>query len=248
MKNLIQNIIPRLKQYSEVLDRKEVFTDKSWTLVDGNSNLQRYIFKRDGQLIMSLKGNVSIGKWEYLSEAKSLLIDRIDDKILLNQDFINQAVMLLRKDGDSESFVLANDSIIKNLDVESYLRQLYRTKNKITTIQLTSGEELEIVGENIAYVGINVTIDGVPAGTNIYHHKNGAYKYHVEKGVVAKIIERTIYNTKRGELIIEKQRNCSPNKGDLAFQNDQPAEGKFNIGIFHHVHIANGVIESSTYF
>lgn len=248
MNYFLQNIIPRLKEYSDLLDKKEVFVDKSWILIDGNSNLQRFIFKRNGELIMSLKGDVTIGRWEYLSEVKSLLIDRLTDKILLNQDFINQAVMLLRKDGETEYFILANDSILKNLDVETYLKKFYRQKNNISTIELDTGKELELIGNNIATIGTSVTIDGLQADTNIYENKNGAIKYYVEKGILIKIIERTIYNSKKGEIIVEKQRNFLPLKGDMVFQDDLPAEGKFYIEPLHYIHVRNGIIERTTYF
>ena len=90
MKEYISNIIPRLKDLSLTLDRKENFIEKPWVWLDEDNNQQKFIFKRNGELIMSLNGQAAIGKWEYISSAKSLLIDRIQDKILLNQDFINE--------------------------------------------------------------------------------------------------------------------------------------------------------------
>ena len=68
MNHYINNILPRLKEFSESLDRKEVFIDHPWVIVDDNLNQEKYIFKRNGDLIMSLNGQVTIGKWEYLSK------------------------------------------------------------------------------------------------------------------------------------------------------------------------------------
>ena len=66
MKLYLNNLLSRLKQYSENLDRKEIFIEIPWVIVDDNQNQQKYIFKRNGDLI----------KWEYLSAARSLLIDQ----------------------------------------------------------------------------------------------------------------------------------------------------------------------------
>ncbi|RZL50777.1 MAG: hypothetical protein EOP00_02665 [Pedobacter sp.] len=248
MKQYLQKILPRLKQFSEDLSRKEIFIDKSWVLIDEESELHRYIFKRDGQLIMSKNGIVQVGKWEYLTEAKSLLIDRNVDKILLNQDFFDSAVMLLKKDGDSNFFILANDSIIKDLDVVSYMKQLYRTKNNVFTLELETGNELELLGSNRAFIGMKVFIEGESAQTNIYTNKSGAFKYYVENGQIVKIIERTIYKTKQGSLIIEQERDKVAKEGNLAFIHEEKAEGKFNIGLFTKAHIENGVIRKISAF
>ena len=88
MKNYLSNILPRIKQFSQDLDKKEGFVDVPWVIIDELQNQQKYIFKRNGELLMSLNGQVTVGKWEYLSAARSLLIDRNVDKILLNQNFI----------------------------------------------------------------------------------------------------------------------------------------------------------------
>lgn len=242
MKQYLNQILPRLKQFSDDLNRKEVFVDKSWVLINDDLELQRYIFKRDGQLIMSKNGNVQVGKWEYLPEANSLLIDRIIDKILLNQDFIDQAVMFLRKDGDSNFFILANDSIIIDLDVVSYLKRLYRAKNNVFILELESGDELELLGSNRAIVGMRVSIEGNSVKKNVYHNKNGVFKYYVENGKIVKIIERTIYETRKGSLIIEQERDKKAKKGDLAFIDDEKADGKFKIETFTNLYIEKGII------
>jgi hypothetical protein len=145
----INNIIPRLKQFSQDLDKMEVFTDVPWVMIDENLNQQKYIFKRNGDFIMSLNGQVTIGRWEYLSKAKSLLIDRIQDKILLNQNFIDPAVMVLKKDGtQNEHFVLANEMIIPNLDIKGYLKKIYYEKYNIKVKKIITGEFLEIYYNN----------------------------------------------------------------------------------------------------
>jgi len=109
MKQYINNLIPRLVEFSSGLNKKENFIEKQWVLIDDNLNKETYIFRRNGDMIMSLNGVVSDGKWEYIAAAESLLIDRIKDKILLNQYFIDPALMILKKDGfKDDKFILLN--------------------------------------------------------------------------------------------------------------------------------------------
>ena len=89
MKIYLQDLVNSLSQFSGKLDNTTLFIDKPWVLVDSNSDYHKYIFKRDGELVMSLNGQVQSGKWEYLQAGKSILIDRIKDKILLNQSFFD---------------------------------------------------------------------------------------------------------------------------------------------------------------
>ena len=99
----------------------EIFVEKPWVIIDENQNIQKYIFKRNGELIMSLNGQVTVGRWEYLSSAKSLLIDRVQDKMLLNQNFIDPAVMILKKDNlYDDSLILANEILLPDLNVMNY--------------------------------------------------------------------------------------------------------------------------------
>lgn len=132
MKQHIKSLIDRLSRYSEKLDNIALFADKKWVLIDENGNQQTYIFKRDGKLIMSLSGKVKMGTWEYLAEAKSILIDRVQDQILLNHAFLDNAVMILKFDGTSNDdlFILVNQNIIPDLEVLSYLNSQLIAKNK----------------------------------------------------------------------------------------------------------------------
>ncbi|MEW5677380.1 hypothetical protein ABGT15_13800 [Flavobacterium enshiense] len=249
MKSYINNIIPRLNKFSKTLEKKELFVDKSWVLIDDKNNLQKYIFRRNGELIMSLNGSVKIGKWEYIIEANSLLIDRIEDKILLNHSFIDSAVMILKKDGtENNLIVLANDKIIVDLDVPKYLKELYRSKNNVSIVILKSGIELELLNSDVVVIGCKVTIDGNNIENNIFENENSIFKYIVKNSYVEKIIEKKTYNTKAGELLIECERDYYPQKGDLAFLNGIPANGKFKLTFLQYIYVNNGIIYKTSLF
>jgi hypothetical protein len=125
MTELINNILDQIQNYSTSISKKATFLDKPWALVDNEMEIQKLIFQKDKQLILSKNGKVQMGTWEYLAGAKSMLIDRGSDKLLLNEVFINDDVMILKVDGtNQEFFVLANQNTIPDLDVIGYLEIL----------------------------------------------------------------------------------------------------------------------------
>jgi hypothetical protein len=127
MKQAIQNLLPRLIKYSKQLDKVEAFVEKSWLYLDNNGKNHEYMFMRDLRLIMSVNGSVVIGKWELLPNGK-LLIDRVSDKIMLENQFIDDAVMILKKSASEEDpFVLVDEKKIPDLDVLKYLYKFEET-------------------------------------------------------------------------------------------------------------------------
>lgn len=176
MKEFLNGILPRIIDYSQSLDHKETFIEKPWTWIDDLNNQQKYIFRRNGDLLMSLNGSVTIGKWEYISAAKSLLIDRIKDKLLLNQAFLDEAVIILKHDGiKGEKFMLLNELLLPNLNFEDYLRNLFYKKNGILISKLEDGKNLEVhqaINSN-TYNEKPVTIDMEPVQDGRYVTEKG---------------------------------------------------------------------------
>ena len=152
MKNAIKNLIQRLIQYSKQLDKVENFVDKSWLYLDSNGDNHEYIFMRDHRLIMSVNGTAVIGKWELLPNEK-LLIDRVSDKIMLKNQFIDDALMILQKsDSDDEPFVLVDEQIIKDHDVLKYLKNI--EEKRITSDSIEKGTVEILSSGNIIYKDI----------------------------------------------------------------------------------------------
>jgi len=129
-------------------------------LIDEKSNKQQYIFERDGNLIMSFNGKVQYGKWRYIPAARSLVIDRGEsDSLLLNHAFVNQGACILKKDGNMEDpWILVNENVVPDLDLEKYLYSLLPENKSIRKLEL-EGETLyysdpnQIIGP---YVGLKV--------------------------------------------------------------------------------------------
>jgi len=203
MQQYLQNLLPRLKQYSESLDKKEMLIDQPWVFTGDVANKQTFIFKRDGQLIQSVNGNVETGTWEYIAAAKSLLIQSNSIKILLNQAFFDKGVLLLKKDGSSDApWVLANKNIIPDLDVESYLKRLVARDQRIGWIKLDSGEVIEF--EDPFSTGIKqgaaVKIDGNDISDGVYRAENNNLVLIIQGNRVTDLLKKVSYSTDKGVI------------------------------------------------
>jgi hypothetical protein len=228
----LKSIVKQLRNYSDTLDKTSILIDKPWALIDGEFEMQKLIFKKDNELILSKNGQVQIGKWEYIPEAKSLLIDRVTDKILCNEAFIDRGVMVLKLDGtDSKFFVFANENIVPDLDANRYLRELRYQKLRIKEAKLIDGKILEVQGYGYASIDIGneVTIEAESIEDGKYQleiidNLQNQY-YEVKKGRIYKILTETIYTTPSGqEVTIQQQDNSKVKHGDYVFMYGRPAE------------------------
>lgn len=125
IKEYLARISTDLSRFNQTLSKTSILIDKPWALVDDNNEIQKLIFKKNNELILSKNGKAEVGKWEYFPEAKSLLIDRGTDKIFCNEIFIDNGVIILKLDGTkNDFFALANENIISDLNVVKYLDNL----------------------------------------------------------------------------------------------------------------------------
>jgi hypothetical protein len=126
MKAYLENLIPRLQKFSEKLDNTAVFTEHPWVLIDEETNTRQVLIFRnkDNELLVSQNGKVEKGKWEYLVHLKSLLIERNNEIFLFNQGFMDDSVMILKKDGLQEYQVLVNENKVKDFKIEKVLKDL----------------------------------------------------------------------------------------------------------------------------
>ncbi len=245
MKDYLLSLLPRLKQYSKDLDRKEVFVDIPWVFIDENQRQQKYIFRRNGELILSLNGDVTIGKWEYISSAKSLLIDRLVDRILLNQNFVDEAVMVLRKDGKKDdNLFLANEILLPDLDVVKYLKSLYYRENRIGVALLKTGETLEVNNFFGSIENNIVTIEGEPVKNGVLELANFEKKFVIEGSRIRRILVKEWYETNLCNILIEHTEDKSPSIGDFVYINekDYASDGKYKLGFMKYINVENGRI------
>jgi len=122
MKDFLKSWLPKVKHYSLKLDSLSKLYNQPWVLLDGRNDFIKIIFQERGKLIVSKNGVVTDGKWELVSVANSILLDINDERRLYNHEFINDALIILQLDGFSmDYFILVNQNVIPDLDVENYL-------------------------------------------------------------------------------------------------------------------------------
>lgn len=142
MRTFILDIIPKIKKYSEKLDKITVLTNKHWVMIDDELK-QKIVFifrEKDNQLLISNNGKIEKGNWEYLGN-NSLLIDRSDGSYLFKHGFIDNYVLALKVDGKEEYALLVNEQKFDNHlnslpSVLKFLNDTYveQKRNEILTI------------------------------------------------------------------------------------------------------------------
>ena len=247
MKTYLKSILSQLRNYSLTLDKTSILIDKPWALIDDEYELQKLIFKKDKELILSKNGQVSVGRWDYFPQAKSLLIDRKTDIILCNEQFIDEGIMILKLDGtENRFFILANENLVPDLDAFRYLKELRYKKLNITTKKLTNGKVMEIQrGENYVSIDINnfVFFEGERVQDGRYFLSTDEEILLVKDSMIAKIFYMKKYKTKDGIDLTVEQSQYSYEKGDAVFINNRPApDGKYKLGLFSSITVEDGKI------
>lgn len=145
MNEIIKYYLKSIISSSYSLQKKSILINKPWALVDNNNEIQKLIFNKNHSLILSKNGVVTDGSWDYYPEARALLIDRGKDKLLLKEQYIDDNVLILKKDGtDNDFFSLANENTIPDYDVFKYLNKIKCIRFQIKEIKLLNGMRLQI--------------------------------------------------------------------------------------------------------
>jgi hypothetical protein len=253
----LQNLLPRLREFSQSLEKKEMLIDQPWILTGDVPNKQQFIFRRDGQLIQSVNGDVETGTWEYIAAAQSLLIQSNSIKILLNHAFFDKGVLLLKKDGSSDApWILANKNIIPDLDVESYLKKLVAKKQQLGWIKLDSGEEIEFEDPFSSGIkqGSAVKLNGSNVPDGIYNTENNNLILTIHDSTVTQLISKTVYSTDKGDIIIHEILELDPSirKGLKVWSGQYPAaNGRYTFKDddinAKYIDVQNGIISKVKY-
>jgi hypothetical protein len=248
MKSHLKYIVKELRDYSLTLEKTSMFLDKPWALIDNDVEVQKLIFKKNKELILSKNGQVQVGKWEYFPEAKSILIDRISDKILCNEAFIDKGVMILKLDGtDNIFFVLANENIVPDLNAAKYLKTLRYKNLMIAETRLADGRILEIHrfdNNSEPEVGNTVTDEAVLVEDGKYQLESVQKYFEIKKGRILRILTESNYLTRDKVLIrIQQQNKWRIMKGDYVYKDEEPImNDKINLNRFQFLEVSNGQV------
>lgn len=250
IKDYIKKVFPVILDFSISLDKTSSILDKPWVSVSSEAGREKYIFKKNHDLIISKEGKVEIGRWEFLEEAHSFLINRESGKYLYNQGFLDKAVLILKVDGKEHDFLtLANENVLSDLDVKGYLEKLRYRKHNILKIELEDGSFLEVERDydtNFPVVGNRVTVaGGQAAAPGKYRLKNDNQILEVAKGKIQAILQLTQYNYNNRLIEIEQQDLEDISEGDNVIVNGlAPIEGVYLLSKRRYISVHNGKIAS----
>jgi len=231
MKAYINSLLPSLRRFSDSLDKKSILVGQPWVLIDEEGNFEKLIFKKNQELIISQNGVVTVGRWEYLSSAKSLLIDRNKNKILLNQEFVEKGILVLKYDGFSDKyFFLVNENIIPDLNIEAYLRRIFYNKYNIVLVDSNDNQKFEIVrnsaNEAAGIIGQVVLQNANKISDGSFQSRTSKVKYYIQNSRIFKKSIVLVIETMDGTfLYIESffvfDGNIKPKRGDIVRLNNQ---------------------------
>lgn len=129
LQDLIKDLQSSLKSYSLGLANKNLLVDIPWTMVDGDLNLHRLIFKRNNKLMMIKDGIIKETRWEYLASLNSLILEIGSERVVMNEVLIDDKALILKRDGLNLEFLcFVNSNEMQRLDLAGYLKSLEKTK------------------------------------------------------------------------------------------------------------------------
>ena len=139
----LKKIQSSLKSYNQGLAKQNMLVEIPWTMVDGDLNIQRLIFRKDNSLYIVKEGEIQESKWEYLPAMNSLVLEIGGIKILLNEVFADGKALILKKDGASQEFLaFANQNELPDMNLVEHLTGFYGTG--IEKIKIDSQPESEL--------------------------------------------------------------------------------------------------------
>ena len=188
MINYIQQLLPRLREFSSQLDKKELFVDKLFTLLQPNNEVHQYIFNRDGKLILAVNGKAIEGSWQLLATGQLLINRGKNDIITLDFDFLHPDVMIMKLGGTVENpFIIYRQEKIEDGNVLKFL-QLLNAKNRGEKVyelpdSVISESDLDGIIKDENGNVFNGMIYSMPYNHYLYNHRVRNVK-KVKNGVV----------------------------------------------------------------
>ncbi len=110
VKTYLADIIPKIQRFSKQLDNLTLLTNQHWVVIDGIlEGKSVYIFRPNGELLISTNGEVEKARWELLGQ-NSILVDMKHKSYLFKHGFFDENVLALKIDGREEYAFLLNEN------------------------------------------------------------------------------------------------------------------------------------------
>ena len=111
MQNYLHNIVNQIQRFTSRLENKTVLTNNQWIIIDDELTTKKvYIFRANGELLISINGDVHKAKFEVLNHGNILIEDNLKS-YLFNHGFLDSDALILRKDGSKDFFTLVSHEL-----------------------------------------------------------------------------------------------------------------------------------------
>jgi hypothetical protein len=151
LQELLKDLQSSLKSYNQGLAKQNMLVDIPWTMVDGDLNIQRLIFRKDNSLYIVKEGEINESKWEYLAAMNSLVVEIGGKKILLNEVFADGKALILKKDGTSMNFLaFANQNELPGLNLIEYFNGVNAKTERLKIENEINERSLVVKEENLS--------------------------------------------------------------------------------------------------
>ncbi len=187
MINYIQQLLPRIRQYNSRLDKKELFVDKLFTVLQPNNEVHQYTFNRDGRLFLAINGLTTEGKWELLATGQLLINRGKNDIITLDFEFLHPDVLIMKLGGTiTNPFIIYRNDIIKDGNILNFLKK-FEAKSKGEKIYELPNQiicESELKDLIMDEYGIPYSGELTSSEEDLGYTLSVKHIYVVEKGVI----------------------------------------------------------------
>ena len=150
MKTYILDTIDRFKRYSQTLDVQTILCQKAWYVLNEDGDDEKFIFQKDGTIIVSINGTTKTYQWEYIPSMQSVHIKYSQSEgIMLKPAFLDGIILAFQKTGTNECMFLIDDSTEKTVkintlsSVKNYLLQVEQEKIRKELAQKKRGSREE---------------------------------------------------------------------------------------------------------
>ena len=141
--NFLNNIIPRLRRFAQVIEVKEALVDKVWVIY-GDTDLIEYEFERSGEIAVTKNGTTHDGSWKIMGSGR-LRIKTDFTNNTLEYNFSVPGILVMQIAGRQNSpFLLYDHKVVKNGNIERHLVQLEleRERRKILHTPMLSTNQV----------------------------------------------------------------------------------------------------------
>lgn len=148
MKIFFEDLLPKIRRFSNKLDDITLLSTQEWVSVDETGKSKTvYFFKPNNELILSTDGKAEKAHWEFLGK-DALLIEKQDGSQLFRHAFFDKDVLALKVDNKNEYAFFVSESKFTG-DVNS----IEKTVAYLQKVYLVEG--VKAINEN--FVAENVT-------------------------------------------------------------------------------------------